>query len=228
MPVISMISPWIHPKTGVLWFRAKVPKDLRVVAGRREVKWTLGTKDKAIAAKRWPVDLQKWEAMKAGWRRELDKVSLTPDRAREIAAGWSAWIASGAALAWAEVATVGPRTKEETRGVLRSLGGFLGHDDGARVTRDDLVRWRQAEKARGDAPILAINPRRTRSERDEQKGLVNLVLGCYGMFRNPTSHEARIHWPLSLQDAEDLMSMVSLIHRRLDGAQYTQTVAPTP
>lgn len=54
MPVISMISPWIHPKTGVLWFRAKVPKDLQAVAARNEVKWTLGTKDKAVAAKRWP------------------------------------------------------------------------------------------------------------------------------------------------------------------------------
>jgi hypothetical protein len=54
MPVISMISAWTHPKTGVLWHRAKVPKDFLAVAGRREVKWTLGTKDKAIAARRWP------------------------------------------------------------------------------------------------------------------------------------------------------------------------------
>lgn len=70
----------------------------------------------------------------------------------------------------------------------------------------------------GDAPLLAINPRRTKSERDEQKGFVNLILGCYGMFRNPTSHEARIHWPISRDDAEDLMSIVSMIHRRLDQA----------
>lgn len=70
----------------------------------------------------------------------------------------------------------------------------------------------------GDTPLLAINPRATKSQRDEQKGFVNLILGCYGMFRNPTSHEARIHWPMSLEDAEDLMSTVSLIHRRLDAA----------
>lgn len=108
MPVIAMISPWIHPKTGVLWFRAKVPKDLQAVAARNEVKWTLGTKDKAVAAKRWPQDLQRWEAMKAEWRRELAKVSLTPDRAREIAAGWSAWIASGAALDRAGVSVPKP------------------------------------------------------------------------------------------------------------------------
>ena len=38
------------------------------------------------------------------------------------------------------------------------------------------------------------------------------------MFRNPTSHEARIHWPMTQQDAADIMSMVSLLHRRLDNA----------
>ena len=70
----------------------------------------------------------------------------------------------------------------------------------------------------GDTPVLAINPRCTKSEKDEQKGFVNLVVGVYGMFRNPTSHEARIHWPMTQQDAEDIMSMVSLLHRRLDGA----------
>jgi uncharacterized protein (TIGR02391 family) len=70
----------------------------------------------------------------------------------------------------------------------------------------------------GEPPMLAINPRRTKSEKDEQKGFVNLLTGVYGMFRNPTSHEARINWPMTEQDAEDIMSMVSLLHRRLDGA----------
>ena len=40
----------------------------------------------------------------------------------------------------------------------------------------------------GEAPVLAINPRQTKSEKDEQKGFVNLLTGVYGMFRNPTSH----------------------------------------
>ena len=70
----------------------------------------------------------------------------------------------------------------------------------------------------GDTPVLAINARRTKSEKDEQKGLVNLLTGVYGMFRNPTSHEARINWPMTQRDAEDIMSMVSFLHRRLDGA----------
>ncbi|MGA8708198.1 MAG: TIGR02391 family protein [Steroidobacteraceae bacterium] len=70
----------------------------------------------------------------------------------------------------------------------------------------------------GDLPMLAINPLRTESERSEQRGFANLVRGTFGMFRNITAHEARIHWAMSKSDAEDLLSLVSLIHRRLDGA----------
>ena len=66
----------------------------------------------------------------------------------------------------------------------------------------------------GDAPLLAINPRTTFSERSEQSGFANLVRGTFGMFRNPTAHEARIRWTMSKEDAEDLLTIVSLIHRR--------------
>jgi uncharacterized protein (TIGR02391 family) len=70
----------------------------------------------------------------------------------------------------------------------------------------------------GDPPMLAINPLKTESEKSEQKGFANLLRGTFGMFRNPTAHEARIHWPIGKEDAEDLLSLVSLIHKRLDTA----------
>jgi uncharacterized protein (TIGR02391 family) len=70
----------------------------------------------------------------------------------------------------------------------------------------------------GDPPMLAINPLKTESEKSEQRGFANLLRGTFGMFRNPTAHEARIHWPIGKEDAEDLLSLVSLIHRRLDTA----------
>jgi len=47
---------------------------------------------------------------------------------------------------------------------------------------------------------------------------VNLVKGTFGMFRNTTAHEARILWAMDKVDAEDLLSLASLIHRRLDSA----------
>jgi uncharacterized protein (TIGR02391 family) len=70
----------------------------------------------------------------------------------------------------------------------------------------------------GDTPMLAINARNTVSERSEQSGFANLVRGTFGMFRNPAAHEARIHWAMTKEDAEDLLTIVSLIHRRLDSA----------
>ncbi|MBF0097802.1 MAG: TIGR02391 family protein [Magnetococcales bacterium] len=70
----------------------------------------------------------------------------------------------------------------------------------------------------GNMPVLAINALNSDSQKNEQKGFVNLVKGTIGMFRNTTAHEARILWPMSKEDAEDLLSLVSLIHRRLDSA----------
>ena len=70
----------------------------------------------------------------------------------------------------------------------------------------------------GPQPLLAINPLASKSEQDEQKGFANLLKGTFGMFRNPTAHEARVNWAMNKEDAEDLMSLVSLIHRRLDAA----------
>lgn len=46
----------------------------------------------------------------------------------------------------------------------------------------------------GESPLLAINPRSAVSEKSEQSGFANLVRGTFGMLRNPTAHEARIHW----------------------------------
>lgn len=68
----------------------------------------------------------------------------------------------------------------------------------------------------GSTPILAINSLKSKSERDEQKGFCNLVTGVFGMFRNPTAHEPKVLWEVSKEDAEDLLSLVSLIHRRID------------
>ncbi len=68
----------------------------------------------------------------------------------------------------------------------------------------------------GTPPMLAINALKTESEQSEQRGFAHLVRGTFGMFRNTTAHAPRIHWPMSKKDAEDLLSLVSLIHRRID------------
>lgn len=90
---------------------------------------------------------------------------------------------------------------------LRSRSGLT--EDGAGLVDSTLA---------GDYPMLAINPLSTESQWSEQRGFANLVKGTFGMFRNTTAHEARILWAMNKADAEDLLSLVSLIHRRLDSA----------
>ena len=96
---------------------------------------------------------------------------------------------------------------------LRAKTG-LG-DDGAPLVDRALT---------GDPPMIAINAFRTEPEKGEQRGFANLVKGAFGMFRNPTAHAARIQWDMSKEDAEDLLSMASLIHRRLDASHMPPRV----
>ncbi len=70
----------------------------------------------------------------------------------------------------------------------------------------------------GTTPLLRINPLRSESEWSEQRGFANLLKGMYGLFRNTTAHAPRIAWPLSEEDALDLLALASYAHRRLDRA----------
>jgi len=67
-------------------------------------------------------------------------------------------------------------------------------------------------------PHLAFNSLQSESEKSEQKGFMNLVKGLFGTFRNTTAHAPKITWGIEEQDALDILSMVSLVHRRLDKA----------
>src|ERR1700739_1247917 len=91
---------------------------------------------------------------------------------------------------------------------LRAKSGLS--EDGAKLVDAALC---------GSASRVAINDLSTDSQRSEQTGFANLVKGVFGMFRNPTAHEARILWAMSKEDAEDLLSIASLIHRRIDAAR---------
>ena len=66
------------------------------------------------------------------------------------------------------------------------------------------------------APILAINNLQTETEISEQKGFGNILVGLFGTVRNPTAHAPKIVWQMSEQDALDIFSLVSFVHRKLD------------
>ncbi|WP_313902314.1 DUF6538 domain-containing protein [Methylobacterium sp. E-005] len=46
---LPLSRPWRHPKSGVYWYRRRVPKDLKPLLRRSEVKASLRTKDPRLA-----------------------------------------------------------------------------------------------------------------------------------------------------------------------------------
>lgn len=68
-------------------------------------------------------------------------------------------------------------------------------------------------------PILKINSLTTDTEVSEQKGFSNMLVGLFGSVRNPVAHAPKTSWPMSEQDALDIMSTISFIHRKLDNAK---------
>lgn len=107
---------------------------------------------------------------------------------------------------------------EATKGVaerIRLLSGL--NSDGA-----DLVNKAFA----GQQPVLALGPLISESEKSEQKGFANLLIGLFGAVRNPLAHAPKTNWPMSEQDALDILTLASLIHRKLDGTQKMTITAP--
>jgi uncharacterized protein (TIGR02391 family) len=66
-----------------------------------------------------------------------------------------------------------------------------------------------------DRPILALNTLQTETEKSEHKGFSALLKGCFAAVRNPLAHEPKILWE-GEDDAADYLSLISLLHRKLD------------
>lgn len=104
--------------------------------------------------------------------------------------------------------------QEAAKSVAAKLQAMTGvRDDGSALVEKTLA---------GDPPLVAINALESPSEKSEQSGFANLVRGTFGMFRNPTAHAPRVSWPMGKRDAEDLLTIVSMIHRRLDGSRASR------
>ncbi|MDE2824422.1 MAG: TIGR02391 family protein, partial [Chloroflexota bacterium] len=91
---------------------------------------------------------------------------------------------------------------------LRSMTNIDG--DGAKVVRATLLP--------GDRPLVTINAGRTETDRSEQAGFANIAIGVVGLYRNPTSHEPKIHRDVSDEELLEAFTILSMIHRRLDDA----------
>jgi uncharacterized protein (TIGR02391 family) len=67
-----------------------------------------------------------------------------------------------------------------------------------------------------DDPLIKINRLQTETEKNQHKGFANLIRGVLGMFRNTTAHTPRYIWTIEENDALDVLSTISLIHRTLE------------
>jgi uncharacterized protein (TIGR02391 family) len=99
---------------------------------------------------------------------------------------------------------------EATKGLAERVRKITGLD----LDGHDLV----AAALEGKDPIVKLNSWKSITERNEQRGIANLMKGAFSAFRNPSAHEPKVLWPISEADALDLLSTLSLIHRRLDQA----------
>lgn len=97
---------------------------------------------------------------------------------------------------------------------IKGLGQRLRDMTGLKTDGAELVNEALSTKS----PILALNSLSTQTEISEQKGIANLLIGVFGAVRNPVAHAPRAEWAMPEQDAVDMFSLVSYLHRKLDAA----------
>lgn len=102
---------------------------------------------------------------------------------------------------------------EATKGLFQRIRDMSGiQEDGAELV-DRVFSIEQ--------PVLAINSLRTKTEKTEHRGFAALLKGCFAAARNPLAHEPKILWE-GEDDAADYLSLISLLHRKLDGCVPTR------
>jgi hypothetical protein len=69
---LSMTRPQKHPDSGYYWFRKRVPDDLRDLVGKREERFSLGTRDPSEAKRLHALRLaeveERWANLRIGQR----------------------------------------------------------------------------------------------------------------------------------------------------------------
>lgn len=67
-------------------------------------------------------------------------------------------------------------------------------------------------------PLLQINDLKDDTDRSEHIGLSNFIKGVFSLIRNPTAHQPKIKFVITEEEALDVMTSISYIHKRLDKA----------
>jgi uncharacterized protein (TIGR02391 family) len=72
------------------------------------------------------------------------------------------------------------------------------------------------------APRIAFSDLATEWSRSEHTGVAMLMKGLFSTFRNPTAHAPKVLWATSRSEALDMLTLASMLHRRLDDATLRQ------
>ena len=86
---LAMSRPYKHPKTGVYWFRKRVPEAAQPLVGKLEIRRSLGTKDATEAKHRLLAALTELETQWANLRAGLR--TLTEREAHDLAVRFQDW-----------------------------------------------------------------------------------------------------------------------------------------
>lgn len=70
------------------------------------------------------------------------------------------------------------------------------------------------------SPLIHINQLQNDTDRSEHFGLSNVIKGLFGLIRNPVAHAPKILFPINEEEALDILTTVSMVHKRLDKARW--------
>jgi uncharacterized protein (TIGR02391 family) len=101
---------------------------------------------------------------------------------------------------------------EATKSISNRLRAMTGAtSDGAALIDTTLALGSSGAR-------VAINAGVSPTDRSEQTGLANLCKGLVGLFRNPTAHDPRITRTVTSDELLEILTTISMVHRRLDNA----------
>jgi integrase len=169
--VYALGTPKRHPKSGFYLFRRRVPEQLRESVGKREIKFSLRTRDPVVARIRNLEEMARLERTWSGIDAVGDWASFgggagsfaylhrgpaapapapkADDRpeAGPAVDGTPAMVPKPLRLifsSYAKEAELAPSTVKRWTPVIERLIAHLGHDDAAAIKRADVVAWKDA------------------------------------------------------------------------------------
>jgi uncharacterized protein (TIGR02391 family) len=101
---------------------------------------------------------------------------------------------------------------EATKSVADRIRGLTG------LRKDGSALIDEATSLKSGQPALSFNALQTEWERSEHTGLALLAKGLLSTSRNTTAHAPKVKWAVNLNDALDVLTIASMLHRRLDSA----------